>query len=149
MDYYFMKQVFPNLESEVWEGNKPDSFRGYELIDGTHVDEWVTKYGKAETANGKIRSFSYKLNSKVEIFILYDFMQITDYRYAGKNDEWIFSSKGSEEYIRGVSKYNVHNLEPELAEKYLCAIPETCELLRLFKAQATEMYQSSNNMKVV
>lgn len=77
--------TFQNYTRDMYDGNAPAG-KGHEMIDGGFANRWDFKYGNAKTYNGKILHASFNISSKVHIFIHYDSLWVTDFRYKCKTD---------------------------------------------------------------
>lgn len=131
--------VFPNYTRDMYDGNAPAG-KGHEMIDGGFADRWDFKYGNAETYNGKILHASFNISSNVHIFIHYDSLWVTDFRYKCKTDFWEHCVNHCG--MPGppcVSETSRHKLEPEKLKKYLNSKFDNCKIWDMVQQRAKEL----------
>lgn len=124
-----------SFSEDMWNGNKPCAL-GHENINGGHNDLWQTRYGGGETYNDNICFFTFSLNHKISIFLCGDYICITDIRYAGKFDTWIYQNKNA---ILMRQNGNDHILEPDKIEKILNTKIENCKIWEMIRRRAWEL----------
>ena len=63
------------------------------MVGGGQSQKWTFRYGNAETFEDRILCANFSLSPKVTISIVGDTLNILDFRYNGKFDEWSYCNK--------------------------------------------------------
>lgn len=135
-------QSFPNFTQNMWNGNEPNC-KGHDMVGGGQSQKWTFRYGNAETFEGRILCASFSLSPKVTISIVGDTLNILDFRYSGKFDEWSYCNKSASRIHGTFMAAHQHELEPERIEKYLNTNIPNCKIWDMVQARAKELYNQS------
>lgn len=136
--FELLHSINGSFSEDMWNGNAPCA-TGHKNINGGYNDLWQTQYGGGETYKDKVCVFTFHLSPKVSIFICGDYLRITDIRYAGKFDMWIYQN---EDLIPMRQNGNDHILEADKIEKILNTKIESCRIWEIIKKRARELLVS-------
>lgn len=135
-------QSFPNFTQNMWNGNEPNC-KGHDMVGGGQSQKWTFRYGNAETFEDRILCASFSLSPKVTISIVGDTLNILDFRYSGKFDEWSYCNKPTGRIHGTFMAVHQHELEPERIEKYMNTNIPNCKIWDMIQARAKELYNQS------
>ena len=133
---------FPNFTQNMWNGNEPNC-KGHDMVGGGQSQKWTFRYGNAETFEDRILCASFSLSPKVTISIVGDTLNILDFRYSGKFDEWSYCNKPAGSIHGTFMAVHQHELEPERIKKYLKTNIPNCKIWDMIQARAKELYNQS------
>ena len=91
----------------------------------------------------RILCANFSLSPKVTISIVGDTLNILDFRYNGKFDEWSYCNKPTGRIHGTFMAAHQHELEPERIEKYLNTNIPDCKIWDMVQARAKELYNQS------
>lgn len=142
---HMIGEIFPsflNFTQNMWSGNEPNC-KGHDMVGGGQSQKWTFRYGNAETFEDRILCASFNLSPKVTISIVGDTLNILDFRYSGKFDEWSYCNKPAGRIHGTFMAVHQHELEPERIEKYLNTNIPNCKIWDMIQARAKELYNQS------
>ena len=136
----FLTSVFPNYTDAMCDGDQPCG-KGHELTDGGYADRWECWYGGGETSGESVLFATIYFNYKVSLFVCGNLLRITDIRYSGKPDVWIYDSNG-DITLPATPQNSIHQLEAERTEKILSSnLPG--RFWHLVQKRALEIYNQT------